>query len=832
MPGLSSLVIAESDSRTVEAVKFAFEREGVSVATAQSRESVGSLVEAKDGQLVIVGAEFSAQPGIELLLHLRAGWKQGNGAVPLLYLGEEPEHERAYAAGATQCLPRPVFARDVVTMARLLANRKQQGGPATFVGDLGDFYGVYYLVRALAAVKWRGVLTLVRGLRRGELRLYKGEVTSAQVGVLHGLAALHQLLLWTEARLELRVEEVVRRRQIPLEPAEALADAERFLNAIRAEAGPLSPAAVYEQDAQHRGEDVPKQVLPVLRLFDGHRMIADVIEDSPYRVFETLRLSVRLAELGIIRRVGTARKSPAHAALAIEEWLVGSSPVPEPTVRAASEPVGPEPGEPASPPGQQRQKSQKSKQSKSQRKRERRAARQQQHVGSSNGSRPTDWSALLPSATQDLPGYASVVPSVSTGGEISIRRERLEEVTNAVERATIFGGGATAADAALQTRAPAASHAPEPATPREIKTDPTVPLPRKQDLEGQPEPTAALEASSSASGEIGGAAEPPPRESETASALAALAAAAAPSRESETASALAALPAPTPRLGEEAAEAVHAAHDAAEAARLALAASRSQPMRAVQPEPEPVPEPIDDGWAADTEVVPKVDVDEVMLKPPAPSPEVSTSGEIDAAPVAISGQLDSGKIRQPSVLHSEPEASIVIDEAVPEPAPVAPTTRGPAPAPALHVEPPVPQAPAPVVQAPAPVVQAPAPAPHQPPPQAYPVVSPQTHIPPRRAATPFPQQIADDAARMHREAARAAEAVAAFSAEEEEFFRAGHQIQEQHTAPIETFDDLETEPPKTFWQRLVSRPDAVKRAGTEPSMRVQRPQQAPKKKKP
>ena len=61
-------------------------------------------------------------------------------------------------------------------------------------------------MRALSASSSKGVLTLVRGFRRGELRLYEGEVTSAQLGGLHGLAAFHQLLLWPEARFELQAK--------------------------------------------------------------------------------------------------------------------------------------------------------------------------------------------------------------------------------------------------------------------------------------------------------------------------------------------------------------------------------------------------------------------------------------------------------------------------------------------------------------------------------------------------------------------------------------------------------------------------------------------------
>src|SRR5258706_13347253 len=90
--------------------------------------------------------------------------------------------------------------------------------------------------------------TMTLGLPGGEVRFFNGEVTSAQVGLIHGQAALHQLLLWTDARFDFSHEDIVRRQQIPMSPDELFADAERFLESVRETAGGLSPASVLEQD--------------------------------------------------------------------------------------------------------------------------------------------------------------------------------------------------------------------------------------------------------------------------------------------------------------------------------------------------------------------------------------------------------------------------------------------------------------------------------------------------------------------------------------------------------------------------------------------------------
>ena len=61
-----------------------------------------------------------------------------------------------------------------------------------------------------------GPITVSRTYFNDDTLFYEGEVTSAQVGLIHGQAAFHQLLLWTDARFELHRKELVRRQQIPL----------------------------------------------------------------------------------------------------------------------------------------------------------------------------------------------------------------------------------------------------------------------------------------------------------------------------------------------------------------------------------------------------------------------------------------------------------------------------------------------------------------------------------------------------------------------------------------------------------------------------------------
>ncbi|HZJ70381.1 MAG TPA: DUF4388 domain-containing protein, partial [Planctomycetota bacterium] len=326
MPGLSKVIVLDADVRARRQVQLGFERERMPTVAVPVSAAAFELPGDDAGLVVIGGADGAA---LEVVRRARAWRDDRHLDAPILFASRGVRRTDAEAAGADEVVVQPAFLRDIVTIGRLL-----RGLPLDkrthLVGSLVDVAGVFPLVRALAGLGRSATLTLIRGLRRGEVRFYHGEVTSAQVGMIHGQAALHQLLLWTDARFDFHHEDVVRRQQIPLSHDELFADAEHFLESVRDASGGLSPAIVLEQDVERLrtlGKQIPTEVHGVLRMFDGYRVLADVLEDSAYRVFETLRVAQRAVEVGLLRPVEKEPPRPTwRAILGIEEWLVGSEP--------------------------------------------------------------------------------------------------------------------------------------------------------------------------------------------------------------------------------------------------------------------------------------------------------------------------------------------------------------------------------------------------------------------------------------------------------------------------------------------------------------------------
>jgi len=154
----------------------------------------------------------------------------------------------------------------------------------------------------------------------------------------------------------------------------------------------------------------------VLRMFDGHRVLADVLEDSPYRVFETLRVTQLAVDVGLLRVTDSQRpKATWRAVLAIEEWLVGSDR--DPAIQRAQAAVESGPVVAAGDP------SPKLKGTNSRRKRKKKRANTPVAVPVPVVTKGPniDWGALVPRVIgAEVGPLSGVVPAAQQSGEINL----------------------------------------------------------------------------------------------------------------------------------------------------------------------------------------------------------------------------------------------------------------------------------------------------------------------------------------------------------------------------------------------------------------------------
>jgi hypothetical protein len=340
-------LIVDADPKGLEALVYGFQGADWRTTPCPTPETASLLVKASGAAVVVIASRSEHEKAHALIRQIRA--KDASRTLPLLVLGPEELRKPLKEGGGVDLLPLPAFVRDVLTASQLLveagAAAEQKPGEEPCLAMPIAARTTLSLIRTLCGLSRSGLLQLERKGRRGEILFHEGELTAAQVGQLQGMAAVQHVLVWDEGALKLHLRPVARRGQLHQSVQEFLEDFDRFqrdfTHAMK-DIGP--PATVYEtseERLQHSANAVPAEVTPVVRLCDGQRSLSDIIDESPFRVLDTVRILGRLVNLAILVRRDPKPDSHAKATRAPldEFWetaqIVG--PVTPRAVRARSE---------------------------------------------------------------------------------------------------------------------------------------------------------------------------------------------------------------------------------------------------------------------------------------------------------------------------------------------------------------------------------------------------------------------------------------------------------------------------------------------------------------
>jgi hypothetical protein len=310
-----------------------------------SPETASLLVKASAAQLVVIASRAEHERTHTLLRQLRA--KEATRSLPILVLGPEDLRPTLAESNDIDLLTLPAFVRDVLTASEMIvaagATAAQKPGeepcfeaPLTSVRTLS-------IVRSMNGLSRSGHLRLEHNGRVGELLFHQGELTAASVGPLQAMAAVQHLMVWNEGKLELRLRQVPRRGQLRLSASEFLLELDRFQREYAHAMKEIGPAATVYAASQERmkqaGGAIPAEVTPVVRLCDGKRALSDIIDESPFRVLDSVRILGRLADLGILTRADGKPVGIAGAPRAADDEFLDSAridgsaqawPMPEP----------------------------------------------------------------------------------------------------------------------------------------------------------------------------------------------------------------------------------------------------------------------------------------------------------------------------------------------------------------------------------------------------------------------------------------------------------------------------------------------------------------------
>jgi len=321
------LLLADGDPKSLRVLEVSLRNAGFQVSTAQSGSAAWDAIQRDTPAVIIADAELPEVDGVSVCARVR---EQGaDRGIPFILLGTDKSVEarvRGLQAGADDYLVKPTYVNEVIARVRALVQRREReklaspdAAPEAFEGKLSDIT-VVDLLELLATNKRSGIIHL-HGPRGATAAVYfrQGVVIDAEVGRLSGADAIGRLFAWTEGTFSVEWKNIRRPDAIGRPTADLVLEGMKRLDQ-KALIGTDDPArgGVYELNYRvlaDRLAEIPDEVNSILRLFDGSRRLAQVVEDSQIPDAEAMTVISRLRDEGIIVEVKSENGEAASDAV-------------------------------------------------------------------------------------------------------------------------------------------------------------------------------------------------------------------------------------------------------------------------------------------------------------------------------------------------------------------------------------------------------------------------------------------------------------------------------------------------------------------------------------
>jgi CheY-like chemotaxis protein len=339
------LLLVDGDAKNLRVMEVSLKKAGFQVTTAVDGRDALAKVQISAPDLVLSDTRLGEMDGFELCRRLKAD--ERFATIPFVFLSSQKTLEdkvRGLELGGEDYLTKPIYIREIVTRMKMILQkaderferRETKGG---FSGNLADM-GVVDLVQTFEVGRKTGYVR-IEGEHSGAIFFRDGRVVDAELDKLTGENAFYRVLNTFEGKFEVRFEPVARPDRIEVSTQGLLLEGMRRLDEWGRMLEQLpSLDTVFEIDYRQLAErlsEIPDEVNALLRLFDGHRTLTRVVEDSNFEDLAALGIISKLYFEGLIRELGSTppfggrdERRPAF-----DEWLarpVGAAP-PVPSAR-------------------------------------------------------------------------------------------------------------------------------------------------------------------------------------------------------------------------------------------------------------------------------------------------------------------------------------------------------------------------------------------------------------------------------------------------------------------------------------------------------------------
>ena len=328
------LLLVDADPRSVRVLEVSLKKAGSSVTTATDGLDALVKIESLTPDLVLSDTRLPKLDGYALVRKLkdRPEW----ASIPVVFLTSQKSIEdkiRGLELGVEDYLTKPIFVRELIARVNLLLARRTQeniaatkapaslSGRTRFSGSIQDM-AVVDLLQTFEVSRKSGIVHLKTATQEAHIYFRDGKVVDAELGRMRGEEAIYRSLIWNEAGFEVEFAAVKNEDIIGSSTQAILMEGMRRLDEWGRLLEQLPPlGTVFDIDhvqLLERLNEIPDELNGILRLFDGRRTLAHVVDDSPFEDLSTLSTVTKLYFEGLlVPRLDEAAPSTLEDAVAM-----------------------------------------------------------------------------------------------------------------------------------------------------------------------------------------------------------------------------------------------------------------------------------------------------------------------------------------------------------------------------------------------------------------------------------------------------------------------------------------------------------------------------------
>jgi CheY-like chemotaxis protein len=323
-----SLLVADADPRSLRILDVALRKAGFSVATAADGAEALRRIQRTPPDLILADVALPGIDGVALCRSVRGDARLADTPVILISSSKEAALKlSAHEAGADDFLGKPLLIKELTTRIRMLLTRREQenaserGSQSTLFGEIGEM-GLVDLIQSLETGRRSGEISCEERERKGQIWVRDGQVVDAEAGALTGEAAFYRILGWESGKFLAQLQPIDREPRIEHATSALLAESVRRVDELGHLADVLPLSSILNVDLPaltKRLADLPDEVNGVIRLCDGVRTIAQVMERAPLDELSVLAVLQRLIDEKILIKLEPVK--PTRSKPSLSAWL-------------------------------------------------------------------------------------------------------------------------------------------------------------------------------------------------------------------------------------------------------------------------------------------------------------------------------------------------------------------------------------------------------------------------------------------------------------------------------------------------------------------------------